>query len=143
MNGTGGRDVATDNRPAGCRVLVVDDNVDAAESLAELLRLHGHEVVTAHTGPAAITTAQASCPEVVFLDLGLRGLDGYEVARRLRPAGGAGKWRPRLLVAVTGYAAEEDRSRSRAAGFDAHLVKPVDPSVYLTLLQPVPSSEPA
>jgi CheY-like chemotaxis protein len=115
---------------------VVDDNVDAAESLAELLRLHGHFVVSAHTGPDALTAAQKHAPEVVFLDLGLCGMDGYEVARRLRSVNAG--WKPRLLIAVTGYAAEADRRRSRAAGFDAHLVKPVDPSAYLALLWPTP-----
>jgi CheY-like chemotaxis protein len=128
-------------QPTGCRVLVVDDNVDAAETLAELLRLHGHEVVTAHCGPDAITSAQAYCPEAVFLDLGLRGLDGYAVARQLQAMDS--KARPRLLVAVTGYGTEEDRIRSRSAGFDAHLVKPVDPSEYLTVLQSAMPSDPA
>jgi signal transduction histidine kinase/CheY-like chemotaxis protein len=113
------------------RVLVVDDNVDAAQSLAVLLNLWGHEVCTAHDGAAALEAAQAWQPEVVLLDIGLPGMDGYEVARRLRAAQGPA--RP-LLVALTGYAQEEDRRRSREAGFDRHLVKPADPETLEVLL---------
>jgi signal transduction histidine kinase/CheY-like chemotaxis protein len=113
------------------RVLVVDDNVDAAQSLAVLLNLWGHEVCTAHDGTVALEAAQAWRPEVVLLDIGLPGMDGYEVARRLRalqcPA------RP-LLIALTGHAREEDRRRSQDAGFDRHLVKPVDPEILEVLL---------
>jgi PAS domain S-box-containing protein len=109
--------------PGARRVLVVDDNRDAAESLAMLLRATGHEVRTAHAGPAALEAARAHRPEVVLLDIGLPGLDGYEVARRLRAEPG---FKGALLVALTGYGQDEDRRRSQAAGFDLHLVKPVD-----------------
>ncbi len=105
------------------RVLLVDDNVDAVESLAMLLRLWGHEVVTAHDGPQAIQAADSRPPDVALLDIGLPGMDGYELARRLRgKPGGAGL----LIVALTGWGQEEDRRRTQEAGFDHHLVKPVE-----------------
>jgi CheY-like chemotaxis protein len=116
-------------------VLVVDDNADAALMLTLLLRARGHDVRAAHTGPAALEEAVAFCPEAVVLDIGLPGMDGYEVARRLRTLpelAGA------LLVALTGYAQEEDRQRARAAGFNQYLIKPVDPDV---LYQAVASSQ--
>jgi signal transduction histidine kinase/DNA-binding response OmpR family regulator len=116
------RSVVPQGTPAR-RVLVVDDNVDAAESLAMLLRLQGHTVKTVHNGAAAIGAVSATAPEVVFLDLGMPEMDGYEVARRLRlqhPSEGL------TLVAVTGWGQAEDRRRTRAAGFDFHLTKPVD-----------------
>lgn len=104
------------------RVLVVDDNVDAADSLGMILRLNGHQVAIAHDGPGALAAAESFQPEAVLLDIGLPVLDGYEVARRLRRSdAGAGL----LLVAVSGYGQEEDRLRSREAGFDHHLTKPV------------------
>jgi signal transduction histidine kinase/DNA-binding response OmpR family regulator len=121
---------------AGCRVLVVDDNVDAADSLAILLRLGGCEVRLAHAGPDAVAAAQVFRPEVVVLDIGLPGMDGYEVARRLRAEAAT---REAVLVAVTGYGREEDRARSREAGFNHHLVKPVD----FGLLREVVASLPA
>src|SRR5262249_1063691 len=105
------------------RILVVDDNEDAAESLARVLRLTGHEVRTAHDGPGALEATMDFRPEIVLLDLGLPRMDGYEVARRLREQPGAENVR---LVALTGYGREEDQRRSREAGFDHHLVKPVD-----------------
>jgi signal transduction histidine kinase/DNA-binding response OmpR family regulator len=118
----GGADLPSAPRTAS-RVLVVDDNVDGAESLAMLLRLGGSEVVLAHDGPAGLEAAREFRPDVVVLDIGLPGMDGYEVARRLRadPA-----TKDALLVAVTGYGRDEDRALSREAGFDHHLVKPVD-----------------
>jgi CheY-like chemotaxis protein len=113
---------------------VVDDNVDAAESLALLLRLRGHEVEVAYDGAAALETAGAFHPEVVLLDIGLPGLDGYQVASRLRRrrrTAGA------LLVALTGYGQEEDQQRAREAGFNHHLTKPVDlPVLYELLAHP-------
>ena len=105
------------------RVLVVDDNADGADSLALHLRLSGHEVQVAYSGPAALKVAEPFRPDVVLLDIGLPGMDGYEVARRLRQQPGLADV---VLVAVTGYGTDEDRSRSQEAGFDAHLVKPVD-----------------
>ena len=101
----------------------MDDNRDAADSLALLLRLSRHEVWTAYDGGAALSLAAEHAPEVVLLDIGLPGMDGYEVARRLRELP---QTRESLLVALTGYGQAEDRERSNAAGFDDHLVKPVD-----------------
>jgi len=106
------------------RILVVDDNRDLAESLALVLRLWGHDARVAHDGRTALDVARDYTPDVVFLDLGLPCLDGYEVARRLRLRP---EMRRTLLVAVTGYGQEDDRRRSREAGFDLHLTKPVDP----------------
>jgi PAS domain S-box-containing protein len=105
------------------RVLVVEDNEDGGNSLAKLLAALGHEVRLARDGPAGLAEAETFAPEVVLLDIGLPGLDGYEVARRLRalPAG-----RDALLVAMTGWGQEEDRRRAQEAGFNAHLVKPVE-----------------
>jgi PAS domain S-box-containing protein len=105
------------------RLLVVDDNVDAAQSLAMLLKASGHDVQTAEDGPAALEAALNHRPNVVLLDIGLPGLDGYTVAKRMRqhPV-----FQNVVLVATTGYGQEADRHRSRAAGFDHHLVKPVD-----------------
>src|SRR5262249_5720883 len=103
------------------RVLIVDDNIDCAKSLAELLRLAGHDVRLAHDGSAALELAQAFRPEAIVLDIGLPGMDGYEVARQLRARDSKGV----VLVALTGYGRDEDRRRSLEAGFDHHLVKPV------------------
>jgi PAS domain S-box-containing protein len=111
--------------PSPCRVLVVDDNKDAAESLALLVQVAGHEVRTAHDGPTALEVAKTFRPEVVFLDIGLPRMDGYEVARQLRRQPGLEKV---VLAAVTGYGQEEDRRRTHEAGIDEHLVKPVDPT---------------
>lgn len=113
------------------RVLLVDDNIDAAESLAQLLELSGHEVRTAGDGSNAMKLAQEFLPEVVFCDLGLPGMSGYDVARELRslPAG-----RDIVLAALTGYGQPSDREKTARAGFDAHLVKPVDPSVIESFL---------
>ncbi|MFO0608425.1 MAG: ATP-binding protein [Polyangiales bacterium] len=105
------------------RVLVVDDNLDAADLFAEALRADGHDVRAAYDGPGGLQAADGFAPEVAFVDIGLPVMDGYELARRLREAPTG----PRLfLVAITGYGQDSDRERSRAAGFDLHLVKPVD-----------------
>src|SRR5262249_13063456 len=113
------------------RILVVDDNEDGAESIAMLLRLKGHEVRVAFDGEKALCAFGDFAPQVVLLDIGMPGMTGYEVARRLRdvsaPAGV-------LLVALTGYGQDEDRRRALEAGFDYHLVKPVDFEVLLGLL---------
>lgn len=126
------------------RVLVVDDNADSAESLAMLLEAGGHRVRVAFDGAAALEAAAASSPHVVLLDIGLPGLDGYEVARRLRRGGpsGGGLSREALIVAISGYAQEEDLDRSAEAGIDHHLVKPVEPDQVLDLLARVDPESP-
>jgi len=107
--------------PSSARVLIVDDNVDAAESLALLLEASGHVVATAHSGFAALEALDVHRPDVVFLDIGLPELDGYEIAKRIRSGPLAQEV---LLVAMTGYGQQTDRDRSRVSGFDHHLVKP-------------------
>jgi PAS domain S-box-containing protein len=115
----------------GLRVLVVEDNIDAAESLATLLRLWNHDVNVVHDGRMALEAAREQQPEVVLLDIGLPGLDGYQVARRLRDEIGLDH---ALLVAMTGYGQPEDRRRSQEAGIQYHFVKPVEPLVLRNLL---------
>lgn len=117
------------------RVLVVDDNVDSAESLALVLRAAGHDVRVAYNGRAALEAADKLRPEVVFLDIGLPLLDGYQVARVLRRRPGM---RHALLLALTGYGQEDDRRRAREAGFDHYIVKPVDPEVLQQFLDQPP-----
>ncbi len=114
------------------RVLIVDDNRDSAESLAMLLQMLGHEVRAAYDGETGLRVAQEFSPDVVLLDIGLPRLSGLEAARRIRGDLGL---RDTFLVAMTGYGQEEDKRRSREAGFNAHLVKPVDFSELQTLLQ--------
>jgi K+-sensing histidine kinase KdpD/ActR/RegA family two-component response regulator len=104
------------------RILVVDDNADSASGLAELLGLDGHEVRTSPDGETALVAAADFCPEIVFLDIGLPGIDGYETARRLRAVPAFAGTR---LVALTGYGQDEDRRRAEEAGFDSHVVKPL------------------
>jgi CheY-like chemotaxis protein len=106
------------------RILVVDDNRDSADSLARLLELMGgHETAISYDGPSAVEKAEEYRPEVVLLDVGLPGIDGYEVCRRIR----ANEWgKSILLIAATGWGQPEDRRKSREAGFDHHLVKPID-----------------
>ena len=122
------------------RILVVDDNTDAAETLALMLRLTGHEVRTAYDGPTALDLARAHPPDVVLLDIGLPGMNGVEVARRMRQDFGL---TDALLVALTGYGQDEDRRRSQEAGFNAHLVKPVDLDALHGLLARSPPAAPA
>ncbi len=115
----------------GLRVLVVDDNVDTATSLAMLLDLQGHAVETAHDGARAVEAARTRTYDVLLLDLGLPVVDGYEAARQIRALGGD----PRpLLVAISGYGFDTDRARARAAGFDHHLVKPVELAAITAIL---------
>jgi CheY-like chemotaxis protein len=106
------------------RVLIVDDNRDSADTLAALLEAWGHEVRTLYDGPSAITAAAEFQPRVVLLDIGLPKMNGYEVAAQLRKTA---KGRSLILVAFTGYGQDEDRRRVREAGFDYHLVKPLEP----------------
>jgi PAS domain S-box-containing protein len=120
------------------RILVVDDNVDSAESLALLLEMGGHEVRTAYYGPSAIEVGKAFQPQVVLLDIGLPGLDGYQVARLFREELGL---RQAVLIALTGYGQAEDRQKSVDAGIDHHLTKPVAYEALRTLIQSLPAAE--
>jgi len=126
-------------RAAGRRVLIVDDSEDGAESLAMLLEFGGHETYKAHDGIAALEAAERLRPDAVLLDIGLPRMNGYEVGRRIRQA----PWGKQLtLVALTGWGQDEDRERSREAGFDAHMVKPVDFDALLKLLASASQAEP-
>lgn len=112
------------------RVLIVDDNPDVAEVTALLLTGAGFEVRVAFDGAAALDTATAFEPQIVFMDLGMPGLDGYEVCRRMRQSA----WgKSAKVIAVSGWARPEDQQRSAAAGFDRHLVKPVDPTAFIEI----------
>jgi signal transduction histidine kinase len=124
------KDAAAGPAPAR-RVLVVDDNVDSADSLAELLRVWGHEVQAVYDGSQALAAAPGFRPEVALLDIDMPDMSGYELARQLRTRDGLDGT---AYVALTGYGQEEDRRRSAAAGFRAHLVKPVDPEALRQLL---------
>jgi PAS domain S-box-containing protein len=119
---------------ASRRILIVDDNHDAAASLSLLLELDGHMIMTVHDGPSALAAAEAHRPDVVLLDIGLPVMSGYDVARRIRDQ----EWgRAMVLVALTGWGQDEDRARTRAAGFDAHLVKPANYPDLVQLLRSV------
>jgi PAS domain S-box-containing protein len=130
--------VAAENPRGPCRrVLVVDDNRDAAASLAMILKMMGHEVRTAHDGEAAVAVAAEYRPRLVLMDLGMPKVDGYEAARRMRLQ----PWGAELfLVALTGWGADEDRRRTQDGGFDAHLVKPVDMDILKRLIAEMPIS---
>jgi PAS domain S-box-containing protein len=123
---------------ASFRVLVVDDNVDAAESLAALLEIDGHEARIAHDGETAVRMAAEFRPRVVFLDIGMPGKDGYQVARELRQLDAT---RDAILVALTGWGAQEDRARTRGAGFDHHLTKPAGLAAVEALLSQIAMRE--
>jgi CheY-like chemotaxis protein len=127
--------VSAAERLGRLRVLVVDDNVDAAESIAMLLSLEGHDVLSVHQAQHALEAVGSFQPHVVLLDIGLPGMDGYEVARRLRSSRPSETVR---LVAVTGYGQQSDRERAREAGFDLHLVKPVEPEALQSVLADLP-----
>jgi len=130
---TGPAVVARASAPAAParRVIVVDDNRDSADMLAALLAAFGHHARAVYDGPAALAAADDDPPDAMLLDIGLPGMSGYDVAQRMRAS-------PRLsdvtLIAFTGYGQDEDRRRARTAGFDHHLVKPVDPNELETLL---------
>ena len=115
----------------GRRILVVDDNHDSAKSLAMLLMMAGHETRTAFDGLEAVEAAAGFLPEVIFLDLGLPKLSGFDVARRIR---GEPWGKTMVLVALTGWGQDENRRQTAEAGFDGHLVKPVEYSTLMTLL---------
>jgi CheY-like chemotaxis protein len=113
------------------RILVVDDNVDAATTLARILKLSGHEVEIVHDGAAALLAARRLRPAFIFLDIGLPGMDGFQVAESLRKEPGFERAR---VIGVTGSASEEDRRRLRDAGVDYYLVKPVDVNLVVSLV---------
>jgi CheY-like chemotaxis protein len=121
----------SETRPPGAQILIVDDNKDAAESLAMLLEILGYKVSAVYDGETALDAARTTHPDVIFLDIGLPGIDGHEVARRLRTypelAGS-------LLIAMTGFGSPADKERSRAAGFNHHLIKPVEVEVLEEIL---------
>ena len=116
------------------RVLVVDDNADAAQMLATLLEAHGHVVSVEYDGTGGLARALRERPEVMLLDIGLPDMDGHELARRLRSSPDTAN---AMLIALTGYGQSEDRERARQAGFDRHLVKPADLSELLRILAEV------
>jgi CheY-like chemotaxis protein len=118
------------------RVLVVDDHVDAARMFELLLQSEGHETCIAHDGPTALKAVEEFKPEFVFLDIGIPGMNGYEIARRLKGGENRGNL---FLVAVTGWGQPSDFEQSREAGFDLHLVKPVDSASVKRLLENPPS----
>ena len=117
------------------RILVVDDNKDAAVSLARLLRIMGHEVRTAHDGEAGVAEVAAFRPEMILMDIGMPNVDGYEAARRIRSEARGDE---PFLVALTGWGAADDRRRTHDAGFDRHLVKPVDPDALMSMIAEMP-----
>jgi CheY-like chemotaxis protein len=117
------------------RVLIADDNRDAAESLSILLQIEGHEVTVVHDGEAAVAAFEAFRPHVALLDIGMPGLSGYEIAQEIRktPHG-----RAITLVAVTGWGQDSDRARAIEAGFNHHFTKPVEPDALTSLVARVP-----
>jgi PAS domain S-box-containing protein len=130
-DGEAGEQARESPSPSGYRLMVVDDNQDAANSLAMLLELHGHEVRVAYSGMAALEMTKTYTPGVVFLDIGMPGMDGYEVARRLRQQPGLGNV---VLAALTGWGQQADRRRTAEAGFNHHLVKPPEPQAIENVL---------
>ena len=114
------------------RVLIADDNRDAAESLAMLLEMDGHAVTVVHDGRQALASIEASRPEVALLDIGMPEMDGYEVARQVR---GDTRNQRMMLIAVTGWGQQSDKDRALAAGFDLHFTKPIEPQRLLDLLR--------
>jgi CheY-like chemotaxis protein len=127
---------ASADQPVSRRVLVVDDNEDEASGLAMVMKLAGHQVEVANEGETALAAAHTFRPEVVLLDIGLPGMNGYEVASHLRRQSDTAKM---LLVALTGYGQEHDRQRALEAGFDFHFTKPVEPVVLKELISNHPS----
>jgi CheY-like chemotaxis protein len=120
--GTAAAPAETLPQPSARRILVVDDNVDAAESMAFLLQVYGHETRVAYEPQSALEQLRGFAPNFVLLDIGLPGMSGYELAAVMRPIVGPGT----IMIALTGYGQDEDRQRARDAGFDHHLTKPVD-----------------
>jgi signal transduction histidine kinase len=129
---------APDGSTAGKRVLIADDNVDFATSLEAILTALGHDVLVTHDGDAALETALRVVPDIAFVDIGLPGRNGYDVARSIRERGIGCK-----LIAVTGWGQDDDRRRSREAGFDVHLVKPVEPQLIIDIVDAQEAAVPA
>jgi CheY-like chemotaxis protein len=125
-----------DGKKAGARILVVDDNVDTANMMCRLLTLLGHEVRVAFDGMSGLEVAESFNPAFILLDIGLPGMDGFTVASRLRQDR---RYDQSIIVAVSGYGQDEDRRRSREAGFDYHLVKPVDHEHLFSILADTPN----
>lgn len=119
------------------KILVVDDNVDAADTLSILLQMSGHALTVAHDGAAALKALTMDVPDVILLDIGLPGMNGYEVAQRVREIPALARTR---LIAMTGYGQESDKQAAAEAGFDAHLVKPVDYAVLAEMIEALPRS---
>ena len=119
----------------GCRILVADDNADALEMMKLMLALHGHDVIVASDGVVAVTLATSLKPQIAFLDIGMPRMDGYEAARQIRQALGPSV----VLVALTGWGQDEDKNRTREAGFDRHLVKPVEPTMLEQIIRALPA----
>lgn len=119
------------------RLLIADDNVDAAGSLAAMFELQGHETRVAHSGTDALAAAREFLPHVAFLDIGMPGMNGYEAAIAMRSLPGMTS---AVLVALTGWGNESDRARSKAAGFDHHLTKPAEAATIARLLEAVGSA---
>jgi CheY-like chemotaxis protein len=134
--GTGERTRAKGAIPSapqtGLKVMVVDDNIDAADTLAMLLNARGHQVYVAYSGAEAVQCARKQKPQVFLLDIGLPDIDGYELARRLREEEGGSE---AVLIALSGYGQAQDHSRSKAAGFNHHLVKPAGALEVTALLE--------
>jgi CheY-like chemotaxis protein len=124
----------SDSSSASRSVLIIEDHDDAREALRALLELEGYTVDAAASGPQGLDLARERAPEVALIDIGLPGVDGYEVARRIRTFTGP---RP-FLIALTGYGQPEDVKRAIDAGFDAHLLKPVDPDALAHVLSGIP-----
>ncbi len=121
------------------RVLIADDNRDAADTLAMLLEMSGNEVCVARDGEEAVSMAASFQPDAILLDIGMPRLDGYGACERIRLLPGVGA---AFIVALTGWGNDADKDRARAAGFDRHLVKPVDPVQLLEILAAVPARKP-
>jgi len=126
--------------PSGAQVLLVEDNADSREMLCELLEMSGFKCRTAENGLAALDMMKAQIPDVAILDVGLPGMDGFELARRIREDG---KLFQTCLIALTGYGQPSDRAISKQAGFDAHLVKPVRADELLGMLDKLQANPPA
>jgi len=127
--------------PAGAvRVLLADDNVDAAETMTALLQMYGHSVRTVYSGAEALAAAPAFAPDFMLLDIGMPGMSGYELAQQLRADA---RNDAAVLVALTGWGSENDRQLAAQAGFDHHLTKPVDHEALASLLRTAPRREPA